>query len=115
MPNGEGWHYLTVKNPSALLREITSKHHGDFYCPNRLHSFATENKPKSHKVCKNKDFCNIVMPSEDTKILKFNQYQKSDKVPFIIHVDLEFLIETDCMENFCESLREHAMEIINLK
>ena len=23
------------------------------------------------------------MPSEDTKILKFNQYKKSDKAPFI--------------------------------
>ena len=23
------------------------------------------------------------MPSEDTKILEFNQYQKSDKTPFI--------------------------------
>ena len=26
----------------------------------------------------NKDICNVVMPSEDTKILGFNQYQKSD-------------------------------------
>ena len=30
------------------------------------------------------------MPSEDTKILEFNQYQKSDKAPVIIHVDLEY-------------------------
>ena len=28
------------------------------------------------------------MPSEDAKILEFNQYQKSDKAPFIIHADL---------------------------
>ena len=33
------------------------------------------------------------MPFEDTKILKFNQYQKSDKAPFIIYADLEWLIE----------------------
>ena len=33
------------------------------------------------------------MPSEDTKILESNQYQKFDKVPFIIYVDLECLIE----------------------
>ena len=32
--NGEGWHYLTVKKLSALLRGITSKHHGGFYCLN---------------------------------------------------------------------------------
>ena len=60
---------------SALLRGITSKHHGDFYCLNCLHSFATENKCESHKkVCKDKAFLNTVMPSEDTKILQFNQY-----------------------------------------
>ena len=33
------------------------------------------------------------MPSEDTKILKFNQYKKSDKAPFIIYADLECIIE----------------------
>ena len=27
----EGWHYLTVKKLSTLLRGITSKHHGDFF------------------------------------------------------------------------------------
>ena len=32
------------------------------------------------------------MPSEDTKILKFNQYQKSEKSPFIICADLECII-----------------------
>ena len=33
------------------------------------------------------------MPSEDTKILEFNQYQKSDKAPFVIYPDLECIIE----------------------
>ena len=58
MPNG-GWHYLAVKKLSALSSGITSKHHGDFYYLNCLHSFATENKRESHKkACENKDFCN---------------------------------------------------------
>ena len=36
---------------------------------------------KSHKrVCKNEDFYNILMPSEGTKILEFNQYQKMIKL-----------------------------------
>ena len=33
------------------------------------------------------------MPFEDTKMLKFNQYQKSDEAPFIIYADLECKIE----------------------
>ena len=31
------------------------------------------------------------MPSEDTKILEFNQYRKSDKAPFIIKPELACL------------------------
>ena len=31
--------------------------------------------------------------SKDTKILKFSQYKKSYKVPFIMYADLECLIE----------------------
>ena len=41
IPNEEKeelWHYLAVKKLSTLLNGITSKHHGDFYCLNYLHS-----------------------------------------------------------------------------
>ena len=48
IPIEEKWHYLAVEKLSALLRGITSKH-GDFYCLNCLHSFATEKKFKSYK------------------------------------------------------------------
>ena len=41
-----------------------------FYCLNCFHSFATENKLELHKrACENKDFCNVNIPSDDTKIL----------------------------------------------
>ena len=33
------------------------------------------------------------MPSDDTKILEFSQYQKSNKAPFVIYADLECIIE----------------------
>ena len=41
------------------------------------------------------------MPSEDTKILKFNRYQKSNQAPFIIYADLECMIEkiNECKNN----------------
>ena len=41
------------------------------------------------------------MPSEDTKILKFNQYQKSNQAPFIIYADFECMIEKidECKDN----------------
>ena len=45
------------------------------------------------------------MPSEDTKILEFNQYQNSDKALFIIYADLECIIEIIdwCKNNFDNS------------
>ena len=61
---------------------------------NCLYSFRTKNKLESHKrVCENKDFCNIIMPSEATKILEFNKYQTSEKEPFIVYADIECTIE----------------------
>ena len=33
------------------------------------------------------------MSSEDTQMLPFNQYQKSDESPFIVNADLESLIK----------------------
>ena len=69
--NGKRWQYLAVKKPSALLRGITSKNNGDFYCLNCLHSFGTKNKLKSHKIaCENKDYRSIIMLSEDKNILR---------------------------------------------
>ena len=36
-------YYLAVKKLSALLRGITSRNNGDFYCLNCLHSFRIKN------------------------------------------------------------------------
>ena len=46
----ERWHYIAVKELSALLRGTTSRNNGDFYC-------------LKIKI-KNKDFYNFMMPSE---------------------------------------------------
>ena len=151
--------FLAVKKLSALLRGITSKNDMNFYCLKCLHSFRTKDKLESHKkVCESKDFCNVIMSRENAETIEFNQYQKSDKAPFIIYADPECIIERidrcknnpensspkkvgkhipsgflmsiislfrsienkhdvyrgkDCLKKFCESLREHAMKIIN--
>ena len=92
--DGKKWHYLTVKSLPALLRRITSKNNGDFYCLNCFHSFITENKLKKHyNVCKNYDYCYAEMSKEDNKILIYNHGEKPMKVVFIIYADLESLLE----------------------
>ena len=80
--------YYNKKIPS-LVREITSKHHGNVYHLNCLNWFRIENKGEYRKkVLENKNFRNFVMSPEDTKVLELNQYHKSDKTLFIFYTDL---------------------------
>ena len=54
-----------------ITQKNFNKNNGDFYCLNCVHSFRTENILKSpEKVCKNKDFCGIVMPTEKKKNIR---------------------------------------------
>ena len=58
------------KKISPLLHRITSRHKKGSCCLNCLHCFRMENKLKSHeKVCKNKEFCGIVMPSQNYNLI----------------------------------------------
>ena len=111
------WHYLAIKNISGLLRGITSNHNGDFYCLNCLHSYRTKSKLRKHeKICKDHDFCDIKMPDEDNKILKYIPGEKSLRVPFIIYADLECLLRkiNTCQNNpeksYTEKKAKHSFK-----
>ena len=86
-----------------------------------LSSCRTKNKLESHKKgCENKDFCKVIMPSEDTKILEFNQYKKSDKAPFIIYADLDCMTEKidGCKNNpensYLKKVSKHSIRFFNV-
>ena len=65
-------------------------------------------------VKKKKDFYGIPIPSEDDNILEFNQYMKSDKMPYIIYSDIESLIKKIdwCANNPENSLTAKSSEYI---
>ena len=78
--NGENWHYLVVKSLSGLLTGITSNHKEDFYFLNCFHSCGPKNKLEAHKkICENRDYCCIEMPTKDNNAIKYNQGEKSIK------------------------------------
>ena len=88
--NGENWHYLTVKNLS------------DFYCLNCFHSYRTKNKFEAHKkICENRDYCHVEMPTKDNNTIKYNQGEKSIKLRFVVYANLEYLLEkmSTCYNN----------------
>ena len=66
----------------------------DFYCLNCFHSYKTKNKLDAHKkVCENHEYCHIEMPNKDNNKIRYNQGEKSIKLPFIIYADFEYLLE----------------------
>ena len=104
--NGKKWHYFAVKNLSGLLGGITSNHAGDFYCLNCFCAYSAKNKLEKHKkICENHDYCNVEMPTEDNNVIKYNQGEKSIKMPFTIYADLECLLEkmSTCKNNLNKS------------
>ena len=100
--NDENWHYLAVKSLSRLLRGISSSHDEDYYCLNCFHSYRTENKLNVHKnVCENRNYCKIEIPSNDNNFIKYNEGEKSVKLPFVIYADLGCILKkiSTCYNN----------------
>ena len=88
--NGKNRHYLAVKSLSGLFTGVTSNHKEDYYCLNCFHSYRRKNKLDAHKkVCENHEYFHIEMPNKDNNKIKYNQGEKSVKLPFIIYTDLE--------------------------
>ena len=55
--DGKQCHYLAVKSLPSLLRGIKSKHDGEFYCLNCLHSYSTRDRLQKNmkmyiEICK---------------------------------------------------------------
>ena len=104
--NGENRHCLVVKSLSGLLTGITYNHKEDFYCLNCFHSYRTKNKLEARKkICENRDYCHVEMPTKDNKKIKYNYGEKSIKLPFAVYADLECLLEkmSTCSNNPEES------------
>ena len=47
------------------------------------------------------DFCGFVLPTQKNNILEFDQYMKSDEIPYIVCADIESLIKKidNCKDN----------------
>ena len=89
----EKWHYLAVKKLPRLIRGISSNRVGYNYCLGCFHSYRTANKLKKHeRLCNNHEFCEIEMPTERDKILKYSHGEKLLRVPVAYYSDIKCLI-----------------------
>ena len=69
--NREKWYYIAAKKLSALLRGIAR---GMIFIV-WIIFILSEQKANliCKKICENTDFCYVLVPSEDTKILEFTR------------------------------------------
>lgn len=97
-------HYCWIKNLSALLsQQISSDHKHKHFCDRCLNHFTCLEKLNSHQIiCFDQNDCQIEMPALGENIIKFTNYSKQMRVPFIIYADVESILKKP-EDNFCKS------------
>ena len=90
-------HYCLIKNKKSLSRLLssqTSKHKGKkYFCLRCLNHFGSQKVlDKRLEYCGKHEAVKIKMPDEG-KMLKFKNYHRSEKVPFIVYADFECFIK----------------------
>ena len=87
-------HYTTVKSLSRLLSSSNSKHkHKQYFCNNCLQGFTQELSRDKHQVyCEDNETVRVEMPQKGLTI-EFYDGQNQFKVPFIMYMDFEAILE----------------------
>ena len=90
--DGEKQHFCLIKSLSRLLSSQVNSHQDEkVFCRRCLNPFPCEKKLEEHSEwCKKKDFVKIQM---ETRTLKFKNWKRKEKVPFVIYADFECLNE----------------------
>ena len=91
---GEQKHYVAIKSLSRLLSKKNSKHdEKQYFCINCLQGFWKEEARNGHTVyCKNNVVVKVEMPHKKP-IVEYSDGQFQFKVPFIMYVDFESILE----------------------
>jgi len=104
--DGKNKHYCWIKNFNRLMSRQTEKSHNSMhYCRRCLNGFSTDNALNKHlEYCSQHDAQKIYLPEPGTK-LKFTNYNRLMRVPFIVYADFESFIKPidTCQPNSSES------------
>ena len=101
------WHFLAMKSIptedgfmrstkafSRLMRNISSKHKGDYYCYGCFNSFRTQSVLEKHyTTCKGNSFCQVNLPEPGTNIKQHKFGTKPLRMNDIIYLDLEGILK----------------------
>ncbi|XP_025268460.1 uncharacterized protein LOC112639278, partial [Camponotus floridanus] len=102
-------HFAWIKNLSRLVSSQLSKHKNHKYiCDRCLHYFSSDDKLQSHTVdCGEMNDCAIRLPSDKDKWLEFNNYNRKERLPFVVYADLECVLTKTEEEQQQQKLYQH--------
>ncbi|XP_011700257.1 PREDICTED: uncharacterized protein LOC105457338 [Wasmannia auropunctata] len=88
--NNEG-HFVWIKNLSRLLsQQVNKTKNKKFFCDRCLHYFNRSEKLEAHVIdCQERNDCAIKLPSENDKWLSFKNYNRKERMPYVVYADLE--------------------------
>src|SRR6218665_1916922 len=88
------YHYVLIRNLSALLHSRNSHKGRIFPCPYCLYCFSTEAGKQSHMPeCGVHGLQKVKYPSPSDNVLRFTKFENSFPLPFVIYSDFECLLE----------------------
>ncbi|XP_070155861.1 uncharacterized protein [Polyergus mexicanus] len=87
-------HFAWIKNLSRLVSsQLSCGKRRQYICDRCLHYFGSEDKLQSHIVdCREMNDCAIRLPSDKDKWLVFNNYNRKERLPFVVYADLECVL-----------------------
>ncbi|XP_067210017.1 uncharacterized protein [Linepithema humile] len=93
VPGNNEAHFVYIKDLSRLVSSQLSKEKRKKYiCDRYLHYFRTSEKLSVHNVDCGND-CAVILPNEDNKWLTFRNYNRKERLPFVVYADLECTLE----------------------
>ena len=112
----ENKHYVLIKDFNKFMYNQTKHKERKHFCMYCLQCFSSERVLNNHK-----DICiqvngeqAIKMPDKDNNILKFNNFDKQQPVPFVIYADFEAITEKiqgcqpDSNKSYTEAYQRHT-------
>ncbi|XP_067215244.1 uncharacterized protein [Linepithema humile] len=109
VPGNNEVHFVLIKNLFRLVSsQLCKREHRQHICDRCLHYFRTSEKLSVHSVdCGKMNNCAVILPNEDNKWLTFRNYNRKERLPFVVYADLECTLEKKGQNHTAYAYQHH--------